>query len=82
MTVIRDKAHLTRSSVNDTVVGSAIVWLFHFIFRNPMSATLSALDRKLARLFDILGASTARRYGLGVPQQKAADTQPTASPVA
>ncbi len=82
MTGIRDEAHLTRFSVNDAVVGSAIVRLFHFIFRNPMAATLSDLDRKLARLFDILGASTARRYGLGVPQQKAADSQPTAGPVA
>ncbi|MEI7465729.1 MAG: hypothetical protein WCJ87_10295 [Burkholderiales bacterium] len=47
-----------------------------------MSATPSNLDRNLARLFDILAASTARRYGLGVPQQKTADTRPTAAPMA
>ncbi len=35
-----------------------------------MSDFLSELDRKLARLFDILGASTVRRYGLGVPEKK------------
>jgi hypothetical protein len=35
-----------------------------------MTDLLSELDRRLARLFDILGASTARRYGLGVPEKK------------
>ena len=36
-----------------------------------MSNFLSELDRKLARLFDIFGASTTRRYGMGVPEKKA-----------
>jgi hypothetical protein len=35
-----------------------------------MSDFISELDRKLARLFDILGASIVRRYGLGVPEKK------------
>ncbi len=35
-----------------------------------MSDFLSELDRKLARLFDIFGAATVRRYGLGVPEKK------------
>lgn len=35
-----------------------------------MSDFISELDRKLARLFDILGASIERRYGLGVPEKK------------
>lgn len=35
-----------------------------------MSDFFSELDRKLARLFDILGASTVRRYGVGVPEKK------------
>jgi hypothetical protein len=43
---------------------------FNFIFRHPMTDLLSELDRRLARLFDILGASTMRRYGLGVPEKK------------
>jgi hypothetical protein len=43
---------------------------FNFIFRHPMTDLLSELDRRLARLFDILGASTVRRYGVGVPEKK------------
>lgn len=49
---------------------SAIVWAFAFILKHPMSDFISDLDRKLARLFDILGASIVRRYGLGVPEKK------------
>ncbi len=35
-----------------------------------MSDFLFALDRKLSRLFDLLGASISRRYGVGVPDKK------------
>jgi hypothetical protein len=63
-------------------VGSAILWFFHSILEHLMTATPSDLDQKLARLFDILGASTVRRYGLGVPAQQAPQTKLGSAPTA